>query len=418
MNYNKKMHSLTHRAKESVKVLCDMSEEQKNLLLKSMALNIRSNANKIKAANKIDLERARKKNLGSAFIDRLELTEKRIEGMARMLEDVSELPDPTGKIIDETVRPNGLVISKVRVPIGVIGIIFESRPNVAAECVGLCLKSGNAVILRGGSAAINSNSAICEVLNEAVKQKNCPELFFLLKDTSREYVQAMLKAVGGIDLIMPRGGESLINMVVKESLIPVIKHYKGVCHVYVDSEADIDMAVEICVNAKVQRPGVCNAMETMLVHSKIAHNFLPKIFPEFKNAGVELRGCGQTISVLGKDVIAAKEEDYDKEWLDLILSIKIVSNSEEAVEHISRHGSGHSDAIITKNPDAAEFFLRKVDSAAVYHNASTRFTDGGEFGKGAEIGISTDKLHARGPMGLEELTTYKYVIKGKGQIRT
>ena len=310
------------------------------------------------------------------------------------------------------------MIDKVRVPIGVIGIIFEARPNVTADCVSLCLKSGNAVILRGGSDAIGTNKAIYKALRSASGKEGLDEgAFILIEDTSRELVDAMLASSGKIDLIMPRGGESLIKEVVEKSRVPVIKHYKGICHVYVDSAADLAMAESICYNAKVQRPGVCNAMETMLVHEKAAAEFLPRMAEKFKAAGVRLKGCDKTLKVLS-GIEKASEADYSTEWLDLVLNIRVVRSLEEAIEHISRFGSGHSDAIVTDDNDHANEFTSRIDSSAVYVNASTRFTDGGEFGKGAEIGISTDKIHARGPMGLEELCTYKYIIHGTGQVRT
>jgi glutamate-5-semialdehyde dehydrogenase len=321
-------------------------------------------------------------------------------------------------VIESRSLYNQLLLKKVRVPIGVIGIIYESRPNVTADCVSLCLKSGNVVILRGGSDAVRSNKAIYEVMKEAVCASGISDdIFILIEDTDRSLVEEMLKASYGIDLIMPRGGESLIRRVMGTSRIPVIKHYKGICHVYVDEDADINMAIPICVNAKTQRPGVCNAMETMLVHSRIAEAFLPKAAEALRNEGVAIKGCAVTRKILGVDVPEATDEDFATEWLDLVLNVNVVDSVEEAVGHIARFGSHHSDAIVTSSRKAAEYFTTNVDSAAVYVNASTRFTDGGEFGMGAEIGISTDKIHARGPMGLEELTTYKYVIEGKGQVR-
>ncbi|MGB3057785.1 MAG: glutamate-5-semialdehyde dehydrogenase, partial [Candidatus Omnitrophota bacterium] len=346
------------------------------------------------------------------------LDDKRIDGMRDMLRQVAGLPDPVGTVLEKTERPNGLVIAKVRVPIGVIGIIYESRPNVTADCAALCLKSGNAVILRGGSEAINSNKAIYEALKKGAKKAGLVEgAFILIEDNSREMVDAMLEATGGIDLLMPRGGESLIRSVAEKSRIPVIKHYKGICHVFVDADADLKMAEEICFNAKVQRPGVCNAMETMLVHEAVAGEFLTRMAGRFREAGVKIKGCPRTRQIItGAEEVT--DEDFRTEWLDLILNIRVVRSLEEAIGHIAKFGSEHSDAIVTKNKKNAEAFTRQVDSAAVYVNASTRFTDGGEFGKGAEIGISTDRIHARGPMGLEELCTYKYVVHGSGQIRT
>ena len=311
------------------------------------------------------------------------------------------------------------MINKVRVPIGVIGIIYESRPNVTADCISLCFKSGNAVILRGGSDSIKTNKAIYDVLKKSISELSFPEgVFTLIEDTSRELVDEMLKAKGDIDLIMPRGGESLIEEVVNKSKIPVIKHYKGICHTYIDKDADLSMAMDICINAKVQRPGVCNAMETMLVHNEIAGKFLPEIVAQLNNFGVKIKGCDRTVNLLGALASPVTEQDYYTEWLDLVLNVRIVDSLDEAVSHINKYGSKHSDAIVTKNENAGREFCARVDTSSVYVNASTRFTDGAEFGLGAEIGISTDKIHARGPMGLNELTTYKYVIRGTGQIRS
>ena len=410
------MKNIIERARASSRLLAVATREDKDKSLLAMAEALDASREKIKKANSIDLKEAEGKN--QAFLDRLKLDDKRIDGMAGMLRDVAALEDPVGDVLEEVRRPNGLVIEKVRVPIGVIGIIYEARPNVTADCAALCLKSGNAVILRGGSNAINSNKAIYEVLKEGSKKSGFIEdSFLLIEDTSRELVDEMLSAVGGIDLVMPRGGESLIEEVVSKSKVPVIKHYKGICHVYVDSEADLTMAEEISFNAKVQRPGVCNAMETMLVHEKVAEEFLPSISGRLKESGVKIKGCSKTRKIL-TDIEAVRDEDFYTEWLDLVLNIRVVSSVGEAIDHISKYGSSHSDAIVTENEKTAEEFTKRVDSSSVYVNASTRFTDGGEFGKGAEIGISTDKLHARGPMGLEELCTYKYVIRGTGQVRT
>ncbi|MFQ5951976.1 MAG: glutamate-5-semialdehyde dehydrogenase [Candidatus Omnitrophota bacterium] len=412
------MKEITDKAREAASRLALLSTERKNKALLSMAEGIDASRGKIKEANEKDIAAAEKKGKPSAFVDRLKLDDKRIDGMCAMLRQVAELDDPVGAILEKTKRPNGLKIEKVRVPIGVIGIIYESRPNVTADCAALCLKSGNAVILRGGSDAINSNKAIYEAMKEGSTKEGLPEgAFILIEDTSRELVDAMLEATDGIDLIMPRGGESLIHQVVEKSRIPVIKHYKGICHVYVDFDADLEMAEKICFNAKVQRPGVCNSMETMLVHEKVANDFLPRMAEKFREANVKIKGCEKTRRII-QDAEEVTEEDFSTEWLDLVLNTRVVDSTEEAISHIAKFGSNHSDAIVTKNRESGEKFTKGVDSAAVYVNASTRFTDGGEFGKGAEIGISTDKLHARGPMGLEELTTYKYVIYGNGQIRT
>ena len=337
--------------------------------------------------------------------------------MADSLFEISTLKDPVGDVIETIKRPNGLLIKKIRVPIGVILIIYESRPNVTSDCIGLCVKSGNSCVLRGGSEAINSNIAIFEVLNsEALKSKIPEGAIIMIQDTARVIVEELLQQEGLIDLVMPRGGESLIREVAKRSRLPVIKHYKGVCHTYVDETANLKMAEEICYNAKVQRPGVCNAMETMLVHRRIAKAFLPPMIKRLEEAGVEIRGCVETKRIV-KGITLAKEADWYTEYLDLVLSVKVVKDVEEAIQHIMKYGSFHSDAIITEDEASGGRFLKEVDSACVYVNASTRFTDGGEFGKGAEIGISTDNIHARGPMGLEELTSYKYIIFGNGQVR-
>jgi len=413
------MKNITGRARKAAASLGVMPTKKKNAILLKMAKALDQARDSIGEANEVDVANARGKGKSKAFVDRLKLDDKRIDGMCSMMREVAALDDPVGTVLEKKKRPNGLVIEKVRVPIGVIGIIYEARPNVTADCVSLCLKSGNAVILRGGSDAINSNKAICGALKKAAEAEGLNEgAFILIEDTSREIVDAMLASSDGIDLIMPRGGESLISEVAARSKVPVIKHYKGICHVYVDAEADLNRAEDICFNAKVQRPGVCNAMETMLVHEAVAEKFLPRIAAELRGSGVKMKGCPRTREILGSDVAEAGEKDFATEWLDLILNIRVVRSLEEAIEHIARFGSNHSDAIVTRNRRTGEEFTGRVDSAAVYVNASTRFTDGGEFGKGAEIGISTDKLHARGPMGLEELCTYKYVIRGRGQIRT
>ena len=351
------------------------------------------------------------------MIDRLALNEKRINEMSQGLIEVAALPDPVGEVIKMWQRPNGMVVGKMRVPIGVIGIIYESRPNVTADATSLCLKAGNAVILRGGSEAINSNKAIVKILRDAAKTAGLDENAITFIDIpEREAVMEMLKLEGIIDLIIPRGGEGLIRTVTANSRIPVLKHYKGVCHVFVDRNADLKMAEDICFNAKVQRPGTCNAMETMLVDKKIAKAFLPSIIKRFKDAKVTLKGCPETRKI-DRSIAAVKEEDFYMEYLDLILNVKVVRDMDEAIEHIAKYGSAHSDAIVTENYEKAMRFLREVDSSAVFVNASTRLNDGYQFGLGAEIGISTDKIHARGPMGLEELTCTKFIVLGDGQIR-
>lgn len=417
MDARGKMNDIIARARRAARKTAVMSTEAKNKALLAMADSLDGSRDTIKKANVMDIDNARQSARPAAFLDRLTLDDKRIDSMCSMFRDVAGLPDPVGGILESVSRDNGLLIDKVRVPIGVIGIIFEARPNVTADCVSLCLKSGNAVILRGGSDAINSNKSIYRALREASDAEGLDEgAFILVEDTSRELVDAMLGSAGGIDLIMPRGGESLIREVVKKSRVPVIKHYKGICHIYVDSAANIDMAERVCYNAKVQRPGVCNSMETMLVHEKVAVKFLPGIYEKLTASGVRLKGCDRTREIL-EGVEKASPEDYATEWLDLVLNVRVVGSVREAMDHISEFGSGHSDAIVTDDNEHANEFTSGVDSAAVYVNASTRFTDGGEFGKGAEIGISTDKIHARGPMGLEELCTYKYIVHGTGQIR-
>jgi len=418
MALDNEMINIAKKAKEASRVLATLDADRKNSALKSMARNLIKKKAAILKANRLDVKNARRKGLSAAMLERLTLNDKRLKSMADGLRTVASLKDEVGVVYDTRKRPNGLWICKMRVPIGVIAIIYESRPNVTSDCVGLCLKSGNSVILRGGSEAINSNIAIYDILNSAAKASKLPDgSINMVKTTDRKAVGILLKQADYIDLVMPRGGEGLIREVVSKSRIPVIKHYKGICHVYVDRYADINMAHRIAVNAKVQRPGVCNAMETLLVHKEIAPRFLPVLAKELQDKGVEVRGCQKT-RALARGVKAAKENDWSQEYLDLILAVKVVSSLDEAIGHIARYGSMHSDTIVTDNYSNAMKFLRCVDSSSVYLNASTRFTDGGEFGMGAEIGISTDKLHARGPMGLHELTSYKYVIFGNGQIRT
>jgi gamma-glutamyl phosphate reductase len=408
---------LCQSAKAASRKMACLDPKVKSKALKSMARAMIRRASYIISENAKDIARAKKNNISKAMVDRLALDSKRINAMADSLSEIANLKDPVGEVLETISRPNALLIKKVRVPIGVILVIYESRPNVTSDCAGLSLKSGNCVILRGGSDAINSNRAIFEVLNkEALKNRLPNGCITMIKDTDRRIVNDLLAQEGLIDLVMPRGGESLIREISANSKIPVMKHYKGVCHTYVDESADLKMAQDICYNAKVQRPGVCNAMETMLVHKKIAKEFLPMMIKRFADAGVEIRGCAKTIKMV-RGVNKAVEKDWYAEYLDLILSVKVVNNIDEAIEHIMKYGSYHSDAIVTNNKKAAMRFLNEVDSACVYVNASTRFTDGGQFGKGAEIGISTDKIHARGPVGVEELTSYKYLIYGKGQIR-
>ena len=405
------------RAKEASTVLSRLDTGIKNRALHRMAEGLERDSAFLKAENSRDVEGGEKKGLSKAMIERLTLTDKAITGMANGLREVASLPDPVGEITGMWKRPNGLLVGRMRIPIGVIGIIYESRPNVTADAAGLCLKSGNAVILRGGSEAINSNAAIGKVLKEAATASGAPkDAVQVVPMTEREAVLEMLKLEDHIDLIIPRGGEGLIRFVVENSKIPVIKHYKGVCHVFVDSSADIRMAEDISYNAKVQRPGVCNAMETLLVHSDIADKFLPLIHKRYREAGVEMRGCPRTKAIL-KDIKDAAEEDWYAEFLDLILAVKVVDSLDDAIAHIVRYGSLHTEAIVTEDYANAQRFLKEVNSSTVLVNASTRFSDGFELGLGAEIGISTTKIHAFGPMGLTELTTRKFIIYGNGQIR-
>jgi glutamate-5-semialdehyde dehydrogenase len=396
-----------------------ISSDTKDQILREMADALTAKTKELIKANKVDLKAAQNASLSRPMVERLTLDEKIIQEMANSLIEIASLPDPVGEVIKAWRRPNGLWIHKVRVPIGVIAIIYESRPNVTSDCVGLCFKSGNSVILRGGSEALNSNLAIYKVLKAVLKNNRVPEgLLSMIETPDRKAVDELLKLNQYIDLVMPRGGEELIKKVVKASRIPVIKHYKGVCHVYVDDWAELNMATEICLNAKLQRPGVCNAMESLLVHKDSAIRFLPGMLRKFDGAQVEIRGCQLTQKICKNlDIKRATEKDYATEYLGRIVSVKVVDSLEDAIEHINTYGSRHSDTIVTDNYDNALKFLRFVDSACVYVNASTRFTDGNQFGLGAEIGISTDKLHARGPMGLEELCSYKYMVFGNGQVR-
>ncbi|MBS1113132.1 MAG: proA [Nitrospirae bacterium] len=404
-------------AKEGARALARALSGQKNAALMEMAGALKKRAKELITENKKDIQFAKEKGLSKALIDRLTLSEKRVDEMAKGLVEVAALPDPVGEITKMWQRPNGMSVGKMRVPIGLIGIIYESRPNVTADAAGLCLKAGNAVILRGGSEALHSNKAIVKVLRDTLKKQGLHQGAVTFIDISdREAIMEMLKLEGIVDLIIPRGGEALIRAVTENSRIPVLKHYKGVCHVFVDKDADLIMAEEICFNAKVQRPGTCNAMETMLVDEAIAEGFLPAMMKRFEDGGVELRGCPKTLAIY-PDIPEAKEEDFYREYLDLILNVKVVEDMDEAMEHIAKYGSAHSDAIVTINHERAMRFLREVDSSAVFVNASTRLNDGFQFGLGAEIGISTDKIHARGPMGLEELTCTKFIVLGNGQLR-
>jgi glutamate-5-semialdehyde dehydrogenase len=417
-NLAEQIEAMGRRARAAARALALCSEDRKNAALLAMADAIEAAGAEIVAANGRDLQAAPGYGLNAAAVDRLRLDAPRIHAMAAGVREVAALPDPCGEIIRQWTRPNGMQITKLRVPIGVVGIIYESRPNVTADAAVLCVKSGNACILRGGKEAIHSNAAIAKALSAgAVHAGLSADIVQLVPFTDREGVRLLAQMDRHLDVIVPRGGHALIEAVVEHARMPVIKHYHGVCHVYVDQAADLAMAEKIAVNAKCQRPGVCNAMETLLVHRDVAGEFLPSVAKALRDRGVELRGDKRTCEVLGADVKAATEEDWTTEYLDLILSIRVVDSLEQAIDHIEHYGSHHSDSIVTADEAAARKFLAAVDSAAVFWNVSTRFCDGGEFGFGAEIGISTDKLHARGPMGLEELTTYKYLVTGAGQVR-
>lgn len=411
------LEEMGKKAKEAARTLAVMGEE-KNDALKLIAKALIDNTDAILAANKIDVDNGRANGLTESIIDRLSLSKARIEGMAQGVLDVAALPDPIGAVLSGSKRPNGLNITKVRVPIGVIGIIFEARPNVTSDAASLCLKSGNAVILRGGKEAINSNKCIADIMRSALEKsaldKNCIQL---IEDTTRQSSVELMGLVDYLDLLIPRGGAGLIKAVVENAKVPVIETGVGNCHVFVDESADIDMAANIIYNAKTSRPSVCNAIETILVHKNIAEKALPVIKARLDEKNVELRGCERTREILGDSVIPAIEADWATEYLDYILAVKVVDSIDEAIAHITKYSSGHSECIVTENYKNANRFKSEVDAAAVYVNASTRFTDGGMFGLGAEIGISTQKIHARGPMGLNELTSMKFIIEGDGQIR-
>jgi len=411
------IRDLVTRVHTAASELARASSAAKNAALLAMADGIEAKASLLQEANARDLEAGREAGLSSAMLDRLELTNKRIASMAEGLRQVAALPDPVGSVIHGTVRPNGLRIHKVRMPLGVIVIIYESRPNVTADAAGLCVKAGNGVVLRGGKEAIHSNTAIWRVLQDGLEAAGLPaDGIGLVETTDRAAVDALITADGLVDVVIPRGGEGLIRRVTQGATVPVIKHYNGICHTYVDASADLQLASDVCFNAKMQRTGVCNAMETLLVHRAIAPRFLPSMVERLVEAGCEVRGCEATRAIV-PDVQEATETDWVTEYLDTVLSIRVVDSLEEAVRHIRKYGSSHTEAIITTDVRAADAFVQSVDSSSVMVNASTRFSDGFEYGMGAEIGISTDKLHARGPMGLEELTTYKYVVYGNGQVR-
>ena len=426
MNLTEPMTLLARQAKAASRELAKLTTAEKNACLLAMATALEQNTLPIKAANQLDMDFGARHNLSAAMLDRLKLDDKRIKAMARGLREVAALPDPVGRVLDKRTRPNGLKLQKISTPIGVVVIIYESRPNVTADAASLCFKSGNATILRGGKEALNSNQIIAQIMIEAgkVAHTGFPEHAIQVVPTpDREAIPILLSLTQYIDLCMPRGGESLIRAVTECSKVPVIKHYKGVCHVFVDAEADFNMAGEIAMNAKVQRPGVCNAMETLLVDKQIADKFLPEVGQKLFASQVEIRADDRSRKILGSIAPDSKlkpvtEQDWSTEYNDYILNVRVVDGVQQAIDHINQYGSAHSDSIVTRNEAHAKQFIAEVDSATVYWNASTRFTDGGEFGMGAEIGISTDKIGARGPMGLDELTTYKWVGIGDGQVRS
>lgn len=417
MGWEKELLNKGSLAKAASRQLSITSTTQKNKALSLMAQALIDHTDKILAGNQKDIENAKAAGMKEALVDRLMLDQKRVEAMANGLKQIVNLPDPVGEVISGTKRPNGLELTKVRVPFGVVGIVYESRPNVTADAAGLCLKTGNAVILRGGSDAIESNKVIVSVLKGAIQEAGLPEgTLNLIETTDREAVRGLLQLNDFVDVVIPRGSNSLIQMVLKNSTVPVIETGIGVCHVFVDESADLKMAEEITINAKTSRPGTCNTIESLLIHREVAPLFIPSALEKLHSMGVEIRGCGRTRSLFPK-ALEATEEDWATEYLDFILSVRIVDTFEDAVEHITTYGTKHSEAIVTQNYERSERFLKEIDAATVYVNASTRFTDGEEFGFGAEIGISTQKLHARGPMGLTELTSYKYLVRGNGQIR-
>jgi glutamate-5-semialdehyde dehydrogenase len=411
-------HALGVRARAAARRLAAASTAAKNAALRAMAAGLVARSGPILQANAADVAAARQAGLSAALIDRLTLTPDRIAKMARGIEEIADLRDPVGEILEGYVRPNGLQIQRVRVPLGVVLMIYESRPNVTSDVAALCLKSGNAVILRGGKESLRSNLAVHVALSEAVTSQGLPaEAVQMVDNPSRELASALLRESQTIDVVVPRGGEELIRAVAEQSTIPVIKHYKGVCHIYVDEFADLAMAEAISLNAKVQRPATCNAVETLLIHEAVAARFLPEVCRKLAALGVEIRGDEATCR-LWPDARPAGEDDWYAEYLDLILAVRVVASIEEAIDHIAKYGSNHTDAIISTNFDRIRQFVRDVDSSSVMVNTSTRFSDGGEYGLGAEVGISTDKLHARGPMGCRDLTTYKWIVYGSGQLRT
>ena len=415
MNYTEE---LGRKAKAAEPVIASASTKLKDSALAAISKALIENTDLIIAENAKDIATAKENGMTDAKIDRLKLDKSRIEGMAKGVDELIALKDPIGQVTDGFVRPNGLRITKTRVPLGVIGIIFESRPNVTVDAAALCLKAGNVVILKGGKEAINSNICLGSIMRKAVESQGLPaDVIQVVENTSRETTTALMKLNGYVDVLIPRGSANLIQAVVQNATVPVIETGAGNCHVYVDSSADLDMAVEITDNAKTQRPSVCNAIESLLVHKDVAEKFLPMIAERFKEHNVKIYGCDRTIAILGEGIEKATETEYATEFNDFIIAVKVVDDIDEAIAHIRKYSTRHSECIITKSLENAQKFQRQVDAAAVYVNASTRFTDGGEFGFGAEIGISTQKLHARGPMGLTELTTFKYLIDGNGQIR-
>jgi len=417
MDLAQQIEGMGKSAKAAARKLATIPTPVKNSTLLLAASRLREQGETLLAANALDVEAGKANGLSSAMLDRLTLTPARIDAMAKGLEIIADLPDPVGETMEMWRRPNGLEIGQIRVPLGVVGIIYESRPNVTADAAGLCLKSGNATILKGGSEAFRTNGAIVDILSAAALESGLPETSIqLVRSTDRQSVALLLQQDQYVDVIIPRGGEELIRAVTQRSSIPVIQHFSGICHTYVDAAADLEKAAKICFNAKVQRPWVCNAMENLLVHKTIASQFLTTFIPTLEKAGVEVRGCERT-KALAPQVKTAAEEDWKTEYLDLTLAVKVVDSFDEALSFINTNGSGLADAIVSEDYSNIRRFLQEVDSATVYANASTRFTDGFEFGFGAEVGISTNRLHARGPMGLRELTTYKYIIYGNGQIR-
>lgn len=411
------MQSLGQQARQASRALARAGTDTKNQALLAMAAELRSSVTALKLENERDLEAGKSKGLEAALLDRLTLSDARIESMAEGLEQIAALPDPVGEISDMTFRPSGIQLGHMRVPLGVVGIIYESRPNVTADAAALCLKSGNATILRGGSEAIHSNQAIAACIRRGLEQAGLPDTAVqVVQTTDRAAVGELITMPEYVDVIVPRGGKSLIERISNEARVPVIKHLDGICHVYIDGQADLDMAEEIAVNAKCHRYGVCNAMETLLVDETVADTILPRLAVRYADEGVELRGCARTRAIL-KDIHAATEADWDTEYLAPVLSVKIVDGLDAAMEHIHQHSSGHTESIVTESYQHARRFLAEVDSSSVMVNASTRFADGFEYGLGAEIGISTDKIHARGPVGLEGLTSQKWIVLGSGQVR-